>query len=74
MPLYFFYTMVQKKSKMSKNSNQEGDPDLSPFLLARTFVLNSPSAPKATFESIDISTSIALVCSGNFDKRKNFSS
>ena len=24
MPLYFFYTMVQKKSKMTKNSNQGG--------------------------------------------------
>ena len=24
MPLYFFYTKVQKKSKMTKNSNQGG--------------------------------------------------
>ena len=24
MPLYVFYTMVQKKSKMTKNSNQGG--------------------------------------------------
>ena len=24
MPLYRFYTMVQKKSKMTKNSNQGG--------------------------------------------------
>ena len=24
MPLYFFYTMVQKSKKMTKNSNQEG--------------------------------------------------
>ena len=24
MPLHFFYTMVQKKSKMTKNSNQGG--------------------------------------------------
>ena len=23
MPVYFFYTMVQKKSKMTENSNQE---------------------------------------------------
>ena len=32
MPLYFFYTMVQKKSKMTKNSN-EGGPALSSILL-----------------------------------------
>ena len=24
MPLYLFYTIVQKKSKMTKNSNQGG--------------------------------------------------
>ena len=28
MPLYLFYTMVQKKSKMTKNSNQRGGPAL----------------------------------------------
>ena len=28
MPLYFFYTMVQKKSKMTKNSNKGGGPAL----------------------------------------------
>ena len=35
MPLYFFYTMVQKKSKMTKKSNQGGPALSSPsqFLL-----------------------------------------
>ena len=28
MPLNLFYTMVQKKSKMTKNSNQGGGPAL----------------------------------------------
>ena len=30
MPLKLFYTMVQKKSKMTKNSNQGGGPALIP--------------------------------------------
>ena len=34
MPLYFFYIMVQKKSKMTKNSNQGGGPALSCVLLS----------------------------------------
>ena len=32
MPLYFFYTMVQKKSTLTKNSNQRGPPDISCML------------------------------------------
>ena len=43
MPLYFFYTMVQKKSKMTKNSNQRGGGGERGEIATRTtFLLTAP--------------------------------
>ena len=40
MPLYFFYTMVQKKSKMTKNSNQGGGGGPALTVKRQTLLLN----------------------------------
>ena len=50
MPLDLLYTMVQKKSKMTKNSNQGGPALRTSLVYCRTFGRTAKSAPTVVAE------------------------